>query len=109
MIRNSKLLKMTIDSGLSCTNINVTIPVGQPDFSAINFYDQRIGYITDDEGRYYKTIDSGYHWKQNGTTAFYECRSILFRPDTTVLFAGMYGTIASSRTAWTRPSTPRPI
>jgi photosystem II stability/assembly factor-like uncharacterized protein len=94
-IGNSTLLKMTIDSGVNWTNINVTVPVGQPDFSAINFYNQRIGYITDDEGRYYKTIDSGYHWKQNGTTAFYECRSILFRPDTTVLFAGMYGTIVS--------------
>ncbi len=87
-------LQMTLDSGYHWNNIFLD-PFTLPDFSAIAFYNDKIGYITDDEGRYYKTIDSGYHWKQNGTVAFYECPSILFWPDSTVLFAGMYGSIVS--------------
>lgn len=87
-------LKMTVDSGYTWTDI-VLEPFALPDYSMIRFYDNRIGYITDDEGRYYKTVDSGYHWKQNGSVASYESSSILFRPDTTVLFAGMYGSIVS--------------
>jgi photosystem II stability/assembly factor-like uncharacterized protein len=92
---NQGLLKMTLDSGNSWTNINVPVPVGQPDFTAIRFYNQKIGYISDDEGYYYKTIDSGYHWSQKEKIANNECRSILFRPDTTAVLAGIYGTIVN--------------
>lgn len=90
-------LKMTLDGGNTWVNIYMPPnPFNYPDLVSIKFYDANIGYLTDDEGRFYKTINGGFNWKQSGSTSYYQCSSILFRPDSTVMLAGIFGTIVST-------------
>jgi hypothetical protein len=97
IISDQGYLKMTLDGGNTWIDKNLPpFPFNYPDLVTIKFYDNNIGYITDDEGVYYKTINGGLTWKPSGNTAFYQCPTILFRPDSTVMLGGMYGTIVTN-------------
>ena len=89
---------MTVDSG-NHWNAIFPDPFDVPDYLTIRFYNERIGYATDGitgygHMRVYRTTDSGYHWKESFVTP-YECSNILFRPDSTIILAGIYGSIVS--------------
>lgn len=88
-------LYRTVDSGKTWI-APIQNNYSYPDYRNIRFYNQKVGYLTDDEGRFYKTIDGGITWNKAGETAFYECNSIYFRADTSIILGGIYGTLVSS-------------
>jgi photosystem II stability/assembly factor-like uncharacterized protein len=86
-------LNMTADSGQTWNHVQVDPNL--PNFVAIKFYNNKVGYITDDAGRIFKSTNGGTVWKPAGNVAYYSCPSILFGKDTTVVFGGKYGSIVS--------------
>ena len=88
-------LKMTSDSGNTWIDITI-LPNDLPYFQEIRFFNDNIGYLTDKYGYYYRTTDGGYNWTKEGQLVPHEMPYILFHPDSTVIFAGMYGSIVST-------------
>lgn len=97
-VGNSGQLKMTLDSGNTWTDI-ILEPFERPQFTSIRFFNDSVGYITDEQGGYFKSTNGGATWKRKEAIAGHECKSILFQKDSTVIFAGINGTVVSESIA----------
>lgn len=86
-----RYLKMTNDSGRTWTSVRPDDLYD--DVLKIRFFNETVGYATEEGGKIFKTIDGGLTWRVNGEAAFADCRAIAFASDSTVYIGGGFGAI----------------